>query len=431
MELSRYIIEAIFLIGLLVKVTHSIDKYEGLEVVNKTPRELIELRGFKSEIHYARTKDGYYIHLLRIINPLIKHRHLKRPVLFNHGLLESSTIFLINAHGVEPKAVDFCEPLNLNDDDSNSTEYINGPMMLSNHGHDVWLMSMRGTDWSLRHDHLNWREPKFWDYCLDDFALTDVPTCVDYIRRKTGSKKVSYIGHSQATFSIFGLLSMKPHYADIIEPVFALAPVAYFDHITSIARLLFITVLEHTDKQTFGPFPRVANKLRSEMSKMCANPLLEKFCDLIYELIGGRGKDIPRGYFSHLPYYTSIKVLRHFGQLIKNKRYMMHDYGKETNLRVYGQEESPSYPIENIRSKSLCLFSTESDALSPPEDVTRFKSKLRVPIYHDQLIKGNFNHFDLITDKDAYRLVHKPILIILDTFERRDGVCAESTDPSE
>lgn len=432
MGLLKCFILIIYLSGLAINIARCIikdKKYEALEVINKSPRELVEMRGFRSEIHYARTKDGYYIHLIRVVHPLIKQRPLKRPVLFNHGLAESSTIYLVNAHGVKPEPVeDICAPLDLSDGGSNSTKFLNGPMMLSNHGYDVWLMSMRGTDWSLRHDKYDWRSPQFWDYSLDDFGLIDIPTCVDYIRRKTGSEKVAYIGHSQATFSVFGLLSMKPQYADVIEPVFALAPVAYFDNITSITRLLFTGVLNGADANTSGPFPKVAKKFRADLTKMCTNPLFDPLCDLIYELIGGRGKELPRGYFSHMPFFTSLKVLRHFGQLIKNKRYMMYDYGKETNLRLYGSEESPSYPVERIQSKSLCLFSTESDALSPPKDVARFKARLRVPLYHDALIKGDFNHFDLIADKGARELVHKPILLILDTFERNDGLCAEQQE---
>lgn len=400
------------------------EKYQALEIVNKSPRELIELRGFKSEVHYAHTPDGYYIHVVRIVNPLIKKRPLKRPVVFNHGLSESSTIYLLNSKGVKPLHCNVCDPVDI-DSLTNSTHHINGPMMLANNGYDVWLMSMRGTDWSLKHDKLDWRQDEFWDYCLDDFALVDVPTVIDYVSKKTGSPKVAYIGHSQATFSVFGLLAMKPHYADKIEPVFALAPVAYFDHITSIMRLTFTASLLNPDKDMHGPVPKSAKKYRLDFATLCSGGFMQKMCDFSYELIGGRGKDRPQGYYSHLPYYSSLKVLRQFGQLVVNRRFMMYDYGFDMNNQIYGQPLSPSYPIDKIRSKSLCLFSTETDSLSHPEDVERFKSELTVPLFHDEIIKGDFNHFDLVTDSAAQRLVWAPILLILDDFERKTGVCSK------
>lgn len=128
----------------------------------------------------------------------------------------------------------------------NGTEFINGPLMLANQHYDVWLMSMRGTDYSQYHTQMYPSMSEFWDFSLDD-----VPTVINYIRRQTGAKKVAYVGHSQATFSVFGLLAMKPRYADIIEPVFAVAPVSYMHHTTSVSRNWFNMALDTPDSQ--GP----------------------------------------------------------------------------------------------------------------------------------------------------------------------------------
>lgn len=392
------------------------------------------MRGYGAEIHYAKTKDGYHIHVVRIINPKIHQQDLKRPVIFNHGLLESSTIWLINSRGVHPReSIDHCGFLPSEALANNSTFFLNGPMMLANNGYDVWLMSMRGTDWSLKHETLKPQDSQFWNYCLDDFGLTDVPSVVDYVRIRTNSPKVGYIGHSQATFSIFALLSMRPEYADIIEPVIAVAPVSYFDHITSIARALFLGTLTATDKDHHGPFPPNAKKMRKLLTNICVHSLnINKLaCDIMNTLISGEGRKILKGFFSHLPFYTSLKVLRHFGQLVKHKRFMMYDHGREDNLRIYGTEESPSYPIENIRSKYLCLISTKSDSLSPPKDVQHFKQQLRVPLYRDIFIDGEFNHFDLITDIDAKKLVFPQVFEIFESIERESGICSRAAEPVE
>lgn len=384
-------------------------------------------------MHYAKTKDGYYIHVVRIINHEIDRRNLRRPIIFNHGLLESSTIWLINARKVKPLPYENqCGEITFNRFGSNETQFLNGPMMLANHGYDVWLMSMRGTDWSLKHETLSSKDPKFWDYCLDDFGLVDVPTVVDYVQRETGQQKVGYIGHSQATFSIFALLSTRPSYADVIEPVVAVAPVAFFDHITSVARLLFLGTLTATDKDDHGPFPPDARDIRTTFVKVCKgkDSILTLACNLIEMLVSGKGDKWLKGYFNHLPFYTSLKVLRHFGQLIQSRRYQMYDYGEAANKKLYGTKQSPAYNIGRIRSKSICLVSTKSDALSPPKDVERFKRRLTVPLYKDIFIEGDFDHFDLITSSDAKDLVFKPILEIFEEFEQRSGSCA-SRRPSE
>lgn len=314
--------------------------------------------------------------------------------------------------------------------DLKKNETINGPMMLANNGYDVWLMSMRGTDWSLDHHDLSSEKPEFWDYCLDDFALSDIPAVIDYIRDTTGAQKVGYIGHSQATFSIFALMSTRPDYADIVEPVIAVAPVAFFDGITSIARLLFMSTLTATNNSNNGPFPLRAKSIRSTLVDICDEG--QKFqklaCQLITTLISGFGKNWPDGYYNHLLFHTSLKVLRHFGQLIKFKRFAMYDYGKTENLKRYGKEQSPSYLIENIRSKSICLISTKTDALSPPKDVEKFRKRLKVPLYRDIFIDKDFSHFDLITDGESAELVFQPILEILETIEQQSGYCSSQLD---
>jgi len=388
--------------------------------------ELLALRGFQSETHYVPTSDGYYLHLVRVINPLASEV-LKRPVIFNHGLLECSTIWLINSRNFKPlKPKKPCGNLHSNNAFGNMTS--NGPLLLANEGYDVWLMSMRGTDWSLGHESLSPDDSEFWNYSLDDFALVDVPSVVDYVMELTGASKVAYIGHSQATFSIFGLLSTRPSYADVIEPVIAVAPVAFFEHITSAARLVFLGTLTATNKDTHGPFPPEAGKIRGLTSEVCGSSKMNMprlICQLIEILVSGAGEKWLKGYYNHLPFYSSLKILRHFGQLIKYKKYGMYDYGKEENLKIYGTPTSPSYPVERIRSRSLCLIRTKSDALSTPKDVDRFKSRLTVPLHKDIFIDGDYNHFDLITDRKSGRLVFEPILEILDSFERKTGVCAQ------
>lgn len=402
------------------------------------------MRGFHTEIHYAKTRDGYYLNLVRIINPKNNDEYgvFKRPVIFNHGLLSSAAIWVISSRDVRPQTPPKqCFRFSRNSANSNNSSsvkesdfdnadplYVSGPFMLANYGYDVWLLSMRGTDFSLRHNNLSPKDHQFWNYSLDDFALIDVPTAVDYVRKKTRSPKVGYVGHSQATFSIFGLLSIRPHYADVIEPVVAVAPVSYFDHITSAGSMAtFIAISKATSEDKHGPFPPDARNVRKAMLKMCKDKLEDLVCQLMTIFSQGSGREVLKGHFTHMPYYTSLKVMRHFGQLITTKRNTMYNYDKEENLRLYGTEEAPSYPTERIRSRSLCLFSTKTDALSPPQDVARFKKRLTVPLYRDIFIDGEFNHMDIIINPKSADMVFKPMLDIFEGFERRTGSCLMET----
>ena len=399
--------------------------YTAADVVDKDPVELIKLRGFEAELHYATTPDGYKLHLVRVVHPLIRAARLplKRPIIFNHGFLECSTIWLVNAQNVRPtlERANYCSELNIDEAWLNArNDSINGPFLLANQGYDVWLMSMRGTDYSQGHTSLSPKEAKFWDFSLDDFALGDVPTVIEFVLDRTGAPKVAYAGHSQATFAIFGLLATRPKFNQLVEPIFAVAPVAYMHHITSVARPLFVSSLAVKPKH--GPFPKESSKWRKGIGKVCMGKLGAKFaCQLIDGLIGGRGLGAKPGQFSHLPFSSSLKVVRHFGQLVTKRQMTRHDHGKEENLRRYGSEKAPLYEIGKITSPSLCLFATKTDSLSDPADVRLFKRQLKVPLMRDVFIEEKLNHFDMLRHSRARHWVFGPMLELLEQVERVGG----------
>lgn len=426
-RLLIYLAFAFVILSLVVQVPAKVmkkRKYKAKEVIGKTPKELIELRGFDSEVHYVVTSDGYHLQVVRIINPKVKSQKLKRPVLFNHGLIESATIWLLNTFEVEPEPIDdVCDKPRYHNE---TIFYRNTAMMLANSGYDVWLMSMRGTDYSLGHDTLSPEQKQFWNYSLDEFGLIDVPSVVNYIRETTGSHQVGYIGHSQATFAIFSLLSLRPYYAEVIEPVIAVAPVAFVDHTTSYIKPIVVAALATSPEH--GPWPNNARKLRKTMAMTCAKSnkkISKKICDFMMMLVGGKGIRWLGGHYAHLPFYSSLKVLRHFKQVIESKRYAMFDYGKEENLIVYGQELNPNYQPGNIRSKSLVLIYAKGDVLSTLPDIEHFKRQLNVPLLKDIFIDLHINHFDLVIDTNFARRVSEPVLDIFERIEHKSGICSD------
>jgi predicted alpha/beta hydrolase len=65
-------------------------------------------------------------------------------------------------------------------------------------GYDVWMGNTRGNTYSRR--TLNGLYPyqaEFWYFSLDELALVDVPTMIDYALEKTGASKLAFVGHSQ------------------------------------------------------------------------------------------------------------------------------------------------------------------------------------------------------------------------------------------
>lgn len=405
------------------------DKYDAADVVNKSASDIIRMRGFESEIHYAHTQDGYHLHLDRVINPLISRLELKRPVLFVHGFVEGPPLWVLNSRNARPRPLKhgICSNFTRSQLSTRGPDYLSGPLLLANQGYDVWILSLRGTEWSQAHDHLEPTEPDFWDYSMDEIGLVDIPTAVGYIRNKTGARKVGFVGHSLANFGIFALVSWRPQYAEVIEPIVSIAPIAYFNPIHSILRAVIQWAALPINKSRREPFPRNAQAMRSAMARVCSSKLInmaEIACAFIEHLGVGSGGHLRKGYVHHFPYQSSFKVLRHFGQLMWSRKFAKYDYGKEVNLELYGQKEPPSYPIGNITSKSICLFYTRSDSLSDRAEIKRFMSELRVPLFSENFIDRQYNHFDLITHEDSRGLIFKPLLEIFEHFEHSSGICS-------
>lgn len=66
-------------------------------------------------------------------------------------------------------------------------------MYLARNGYDAWLLDLRG--------HGEARNPpggrSLWgDWSVDDYATSDVPAAISFVRQATGAPRVGYVGHS-------------------------------------------------------------------------------------------------------------------------------------------------------------------------------------------------------------------------------------------
>lgn len=214
--------------------------------LDMSARELIELEGYTCEEHIVRTPDGYFLNLQRIrakggVTPRKKPRpsgahagsssfaevgsgaggdarasastsgmtgsgageaeaaRAPGPVLFMHGLMMNSEVWLLNGKD-------------------------SLPFLAAEEGHDVWLGNNRGNKYGSRHETLDTRDTKFWNFSLDEFARFDVPAMLDYILGVTGKPKCAYVGFSNGTAQMFASLAIYPELERRVSVFVALSP---------------------------------------------------------------------------------------------------------------------------------------------------------------------------------------------------------------
>ncbi|OTF81657.1 hypothetical protein BLA29_005946, partial [Euroglyphus maynei] len=211
--------------------------------LDRDTEQLIESRGFHAETYNLTTDDGYIIKVSRIVDAAAAHRcqsveSTRKPMILGHGLFLSADSFLINS------------PV-LNTTDLPYGNNLGFSLMLTGL-YDVWLINFRGCEYSQQHVNLTIRDYRYWQFSFDHMAKYDLPAVIRFVQEKTLYKgTIGYIGYSQGTSIGFALLSSQPHYADIIQPFVALAPVVYLEHTRSFYRHLirFIPLLRHRSHQ--------------------------------------------------------------------------------------------------------------------------------------------------------------------------------------
>lgn len=155
------------------------------------------------------TEDGYVLTTWRIPGKITEsrgERELRRPVMLQHGLFDTSYTWLMLKEG-------------------------SLALTLAKEGYDVWMSNSRGNFFSNGHLNKEYDSSKFysdyWDFTFHEMAIFDLPANVFYIKNITKFNKILYVGHSQGTIQYFIKYSLDPSFIEEnIEKFVSLGTVA-------------------------------------------------------------------------------------------------------------------------------------------------------------------------------------------------------------
>lgn len=385
-----------------------------LDDTNRTTPQIIESRGFLVETHEVKTKDGYFLSLHRIVNPeLADSKKIAKPVLLQHGLMAASSGWVVVSEGPDVKETANIESV-LPDDIGNNLGF-----ELSMRGYDVWLGNSRGNAYSMKHETLDNKAKAYWDFSFDEKIEFDIPASIDYILEATKQEQLSYVGHSQGTLVMFGLLATQKEYNAKVKPFIAMAPVTSVPNMKSPIRFLanfFIRSFLERRGGTFLP----AHSTMNLLSAWCPASFGE-FCNNLIFLLTGYNedqviKDRQVVLRSHLPSgATSNKNMVHYAQGVSmHKKFAKYDYGKKKNVDKYGQEAAPEYMLEEITNEYICLMSSENDWLASPPDVKILRERLNVTLMEDYVVPlPKWNHLDFVIARETGKYINSRIIDLL------------------
>ena len=171
--------------------------------------EIVKSKEYEIETHLIETVDGYILTIFHIPPKNISEK--APPVLFQHGLLDSSDGWICNG---KEKSL---------------------PLILSNKNYDIWISNSRGNKYCKKHIKYTDKDFEFWQFSLHDMGLYDLPCILEYImeRNKSG-ERIIYFGHSQGTAMLFSALTSHcDYFRQYIKLFVALAPIARITHMSS------------------------------------------------------------------------------------------------------------------------------------------------------------------------------------------------------
>lgn len=295
--------------------------------------------------YFVKTEDGYILKLFRIAGPknsLGKESDVdpkRRVVLLQHGLLDSSDSWVVN---YESKSLAF---------------------ILANKGYDVWLGNSRGNKYSRIHEKLNPdKNFRFWSYSFHEMGKYDLPAMIEFIRKKTGKEKISYIGHSQGTSQMFSALTYNTEFfSSRLDSFIALGPVTNLEHVASgfiktisDYKIDLLLMARSYDEMFSSPA-----SLETFQGSLCN--ILTFFCKNILNMIADSDPtyiDMDRFivWISHYPSGTSLQSIQHFSESIRSKTFAPFEPG------------SIPYELKNIKNIPIGLFVGKNDLLATVED---------------------------------------------------------------
>lgn len=298
--------------------------------------QICEHHGFKEESHLVHTPDGFKLTIHRLKPENNGFKSNGKAVYFQHGLLMTSDVWVV-----------------MMDKDDNL------PFRLCELGYDVFLGNNRGNKYSNKHERYNSNQAEFWDFSIDEFAMYDIPSSIDYILKLKKIDSLTYVGFSQGCSQVLSSISINDDLNDKIERLILIAPATTPKNLKN---WLLNSIINFDPTLIYMLFGRKI-LLKSVMfwRKITYPPMFVKLIDLPNDLLfnwKSENINIMQKLVSYYHLYstTSVKCVVHWFQIIKSKKFQM--YQEKDYFQPF------QYPTDmTIRVRKLLIIYGMSDSL--------------------------------------------------------------------
>jgi len=350
--------------------------------------------GYAAEEHYVHTQDGFIlgVHRLGIADqstggPSTNSRS-KGVVFIQHGFMQNSESWVVRGPG---KSLAFT---------------------LVDEGYDVWFGNNRGNKYSYKHHTYSSQDEKFWDFCIDDFAMYDIPAMLKYVLKQTEAPNLSYIGFSQGTAQAFACFSTNQEIASKINLFVALAPATRVNQLKNPLVAAVASSKPSIVFLLFGKKALLGQTLfwRRVLSTQAFTYIIDLCLDFLFgwNMANLEATEKPVLY-SHLYSYSSVKTLVHWFQITSNQHFQAFDDNiKNRNpASSYKSYVLPSYLPSRIKCP-MAVFYGGRDTV-PQMDWLLSQLPEGTFVHREE----SYEHLDFVWAKTAPSLIDKQVVQLI------------------
>jgi len=354
--------------------------------LNMNFMELAHHYGYKCEEHYVHTKDGYILGVHRIPPKDRQHTTFQGVVFLQHGFMQNSESWIVRGPA---KAL---------------------PFILADFGYDVWLGNNRGNKYSYKHTTYSAHEEEFWNFCLDDFANSDLPAMFEHVLAVTGVKSLSYIGFSQGTAQAFAAFSTNEKLTEKIKLFVALAPATRVYQLSNPIVAALTTSRPDLVFLLLGKKALLSETLfwRRVLAPHSFVALIDFSLKYLFKWSTSELDPLEKELmYSHLYSYSSVKCLVHWFQITRTSRFQMYDGTVSPVHNSYLHYVLPAYQPSKIKCP-MAIFYGGKDTVP---DMKYLLNEVPPSTFIHK--EDNYEHLDLIWAASAPERIFKKVVEVL------------------
>eukprot|EP01006_Ploeotia_vitrea_P020150 TRINITY_DN52398_c0_g1_i1.p2 TRINITY_DN52398_c0_g1~~TRINITY_DN52398_c0_g1_i1.p2 ORF type:complete len:567 (-),score=287.74 TRINITY_DN52398_c0_g1_i1:25-1725(-) len=297
----------------------------------------------------------------------------------------------------------------------------NLPFMLADAGFDVWLGNCRGNKYSCKHERLSPDSYEYWDFCIDDVALFDIPAALQYVLDTTKNETLGYVGFSQGTCVAFAAFSANHELSKRVNMFVAMAPAIQLKGfsntlVDALTRCSPDVVYLILGKKRLLPMTLF---WKDRMSASMFNHTIDKSVEFLFGWDSANIHEEDKTYhYSHIYSYSSVKSVVHWFQLMNAHRFQRYDDHRwHTDNTGY---LLPAYPVHQIRCP-IAIFHGGRDFLQDTEQLIR---QLPKDIFID--CEPTYEHMDFMYSRKSLKSVYPKIVSLLQQAIRDPSVLRDA-----